>query len=198
MNAWTNKLNCIFRIILGNVLDFVSKVRPWSMQKASFFLLPSSVVPSAHTQKHQPTNQPTKLEETNWGAHQRKCNLMQKFSSSPYSPLLWTWLTLFLGIPTLAVWGNRTVTGLELLPKDSLLNVPGAQQRPLQDCGPDSNALSKPSGAMTLVHGANRTMLVAQSKLGLRGRLASKHAGCPNPLLTGDIRGHLHGKRRPG
>lgn len=44
---WMHELNSTasFGLYLGNVLDLVPKIRPWSTQKASFFLLPSCWVP---------------------------------------------------------------------------------------------------------------------------------------------------------
>lgn len=70
-----------------------------------------------------------------------KCNLMQKFSYNSYTHFCEPGSPHFLVSLPLAVWGNVTVTGLELLPQNGLLNVPGAQQRPLQSCGPEREAL---------------------------------------------------------
>lgn len=66
---------------------------------------------------------------------------MQKFSYKLYTLFCEPGSAHFLVSLPLAVWGNVIVTGLELLPENGLLNVPEAQQRPLQSCGPEREAL---------------------------------------------------------
>lgn len=98
---------------------------------------------------------------------------MQKFSYNSYAPFCEPGSPHFLVSLPLVVWGNVTVTGLELLPQNGLLNVLGARQRPLQSCGLERGA---PIQTLSRKYPSQMVQMgwcwVARHAAGLPGRLA--------------------------
>lgn len=127
---------------------------------------------------------------------------MQKFSYNSYAPFCEPGSPHFLVSLPLVVWGNVTVTGLELLPQNGLLNILGARQRPFQSCGLERGTDPNPQPQVPFTDGANGVVLGGPACSRAPWKVGQKHASCPHlswpdKIMACDTRGHLYGERWP-